>query len=355
MNRNPRISYIRPLLLRPLQTRMTGPLLFNQTLISPSLTAVNPPVCHTGPVYIMPVVTPRNQSTTTPSSSLSRYDLFITPSILECSRRCRRQCGPASDASQSDASWDDEFLIYGTQGKRPAFHLMNDALPPDISSIARGVGSPPLSESSSAASIPEGGQISAPPASISLAPNNVSLRSREDQHYRDVWTLPIASMVTPPGAIRYQDNDGEAAIVSSSPQESNHQASYKPRSIQRHRRVLPNFIDTSSSSSRSSPMYVGSFSAASPPFQGTPQRPSRYAKNRPEKEHWCPSCGAGFSKSQALGRHVKDMHKVKIPCIHCASFAWPRGRRYLYQRHLKMQHPQIIPPEVRRRVKIREP
>lgn len=138
----------------------------------------------------------------------------------------RGQCRP--DFPRPDASRGDEFLLYGSQDRRPALYLAVDAFSSASSSIASGVGPPPFSESSGAVSTQDGRQLSGPPASNSPVSNTIPyLRSCEDQQHQEVWMYAFANVVTPVGTNRYQDNDMEA-IVPYAPQKNGRQVSYRP-------------------------------------------------------------------------------------------------------------------------------
>jgi len=231
---------------------------------------------------------------------------------------------------------------------------VKDAFSSASSSVAPGVGSPPLSESSGTASVPEGRQFSSSPVSNSPVANTVPcLRSREDQQHQEAWMRAFASVVTPVGTDRYQGN-GVGAVISYNPQESSRQASYRPRRILRPGPVPRPYFDIrqpSLSSSRPPPVYASNFLTSSSPMQATPQHQSRAAntKKRPENKYSCDSCGSSFSQSQVLGRHIKDRHETKQTCLFCVSFTWSRGRPHLYREHLQTRHPQFAPPEVRQK------
>ncbi|KAN0141076.1 hypothetical protein V8E53_000832 [Lactarius tabidus] len=61
----------------------------------------------------------------------------------------------------------------------------------------------------------------------------------------------------------------------------------------------------------------------------------------------CSSCCVRFSQRQGLLRHNKDKHEAKKRCDFCEEFTWPRGRRYVYRRHLQEVHPGNISPSMR--------
>jgi hypothetical protein len=52
----------------------------------------------------------------------------------------------------------------------------------------------------------------------------------------------------------------------------------------------------------------------------------------------CKDCGKGYTQSQGLSRHRREMHKPKL-CTLCGTFKW--GRRYLLKRHVKRDHPEL--------------
>ncbi|KAF8259007.1 hypothetical protein EI94DRAFT_1057454 [Lactarius quietus] len=60
-----------------------------------------------------------------------------------------------------------------------------------------------------------------------------------------------------------------------------------------------------------------------------------------KKQNRCPLCGALFTQSQVLNRHMKDKHEDKGSCSHCPSFRWSRGRPHLYAKHLRVKHSRI--------------
>jgi len=56
----------------------------------------------------------------------------------------------------------------------------------------------------------------------------------------------------------------------------------------------------------------------------------------------CSLCGARFATRQGLNRHIRDMHSPRRVCPLCGVFEWSPGRRYLFTRHLKRSHPQVV-------------
>lgn len=162
----------------------------------------------------------------------------------------------------------------------------------------------------------------------------------------------FASVVSPVETDRYRDNEVEE-IAPYGSQKSSFHLSYKPRRALRPDPVLQPYFTRQQvpSSSRPSPVYASKFHAASPPLGAAPlfQRRAINIQERPEKKYLCPNCGRGFSQSQGLGRHIKDMHKSKQKCSHCSSFKFSRGRPYAYRNHLETHHPEIAVLEVRKR------
>lgn len=151
---------------RPLQTSMTSRL----TVVS----------CTT---LVHIIVTLRNQSPTTSSSHLDRYDFCMVPSTVECSTCYQRQCDPY--APWPNASRDDQILLNGSQDIHPTLLRTTGPLSSAISSLALGVDSSPLSESSCTAFISGGGQFSGSPASNSPVANLFPCsRSHEDRQHR---------------------------------------------------------------------------------------------------------------------------------------------------------------------------
>ncbi|KAH8995863.1 hypothetical protein EDB86DRAFT_2920950 [Lactarius hatsudake] len=287
----------------------------------------------------------------TPYNGRPRQSVAIDP-LLESQRR-----GPGSP--RPDASRDDGFLFSGSQDRYPTLCLVKDALSSTNSSLVPAVGSPPLSKGSAPASIPEGCQFSAPPASSPVSntpvPNTVpSLRSREDQQYQEAWMRAFASVVTPVGTNGYRDKNVEA-IIPYDPQGSSCQMSYDPRCILHPGSVPQPYFDTSQTSlpSHFPPVYASNLLPAYSPSQATPQHQNRApnAKKRHKKKFWCPGCKSGFSQPQVLGRHIKDKHEAKQTCPFCVSFTWSRGRPHLYREHLQVRHPQVVPPEIRQKVR----
>ncbi|KAI9436351.1 hypothetical protein H4582DRAFT_469911 [Lactarius indigo] len=63
-----------------------------------------------------------------------------------------------------------------------------------------------------------------------------------------------------------------------------------------------------------------------------------------DKRYQCGSCYVRFVQRQGLTRHSKDKHKPKKRCGFCAEFTWPQGRRYIYRRHLREEHPGVVSP-----------
>ncbi|KAF8265614.1 hypothetical protein EI94DRAFT_1735274 [Lactarius quietus] len=61
-----------------------------------------------------------------------------------------------------------------------------------------------------------------------------------------------------------------------------------------------------------------------------------------KKPYQCSFCCAGFSQRQGLTRHRKDKHSPKKRCDFCMEFTWPKGRHYIYQRHLQEKHPGVL-------------
>ena len=157
------------------------------------------------------------------------------------------------------------------------------------------------------------------------------------------------SLASPVDTNRYRDNDVEAIALYGSQKGSCH-PSYKPPRILR---PDPPYITSQQilSSSQTSTVYAGNYRATPPPLQVTPQLRigAINTQERPKKKYLCPDCKRGFSQSQVLGRHIKDMHQLKRSCSHCLSFTFSRGRPYLYRNHLATHHPEVALLEVRQR------
>ncbi|KAI9443700.1 hypothetical protein BJY52DRAFT_1317031 [Lactarius psammicola] len=64
------------------------------------------------------------------------------------------------------------------------------------------------------------------------------------------------------------------------------------------------------------------------------------------KLYQCSSCCVIFAQRQGLTRHSKDKHEPKERCSFCVEFTWSQGRRYIYQRHLQEEHPDVVSPSV---------
>ena len=57
---------------------------------------------------------------------------------------------------------------------------------------------------------------------------------------------------------------------------------------------------------------------------------------------WCHDCGIGFVQVQGFNRHHKDKHSSQNICPVCRNFVWSSARRYLFTRHLKRYHPEVV-------------
>ena len=68
-----------------------------------------------------------------------------------------------------------------------------------------------------------------------------------------------------------------------------------------------------------------------------------------EEPNYCHYCRVSFTQPQGFRRHLKDMHEDKESCTHCSSFKWSRGRPYLYRRHLRLKHSEVMSSEDRLR------
>ncbi|KAN0141091.1 hypothetical protein V8E53_000847 [Lactarius tabidus] len=87
-----------------------------------------------------------------------------------------------------------------------------------------------------------------------------------------------------------------------------------------------------------------------PPSQlcSTPRDQGTSIEKMAKEMHQCSSCCVSFSQSQGLTRHNKDKHEPKKRCDFCEEFTWPRGRRYVYRRHLLEVHPdEVVSPSMR--------
>jgi len=260
------------------------------------------------------------------------------------------------DSPWPDASQDLEFPLNDPQN--PALFLTKDPLTTEsaILSLAPGVGSPPLSESSGAAFIPDGRQFSGSSASKSPIVIPVpSCRSREDLQDRGAWTPTVSQVET----IGYQANELETVFYYG-PQESSLQVSYGPHYILPVPVPEPYYFGAMKpnlSSSQSPSVYASNNYAVSPPTQAVPHFQSRASntKEKPDKKYFCPRCESGFTLPQMLSRHIKDMHEAKETCSHSScSFTFSRGRPYIYQKHIEKKHhgldPEVPPPpEVRQK------
>ncbi|KAF8263412.1 hypothetical protein EI94DRAFT_1807244 [Lactarius quietus] len=194
------------------------------------------------------------------------------------------------DSPWPDASQDLEFPLNDPQN--PALYLTKDPLTTEsaILSLAPGVCSPPLSESSGAAFIPEGRQISGSDASKSPIVIPVpSCRSREDLQDRGAWTPTVSQVET----IGYRANELETVFYYG-PQESSLQVSYGPHYILPVPVPEPYYFGAMKpnlSSSQSPSVYASNNYAVSPPTQAVPHFQSRASntKEKPDKKYFCPS------------------------------------------------------------------
>ncbi|KAH9010192.1 hypothetical protein EDB85DRAFT_1307126 [Lactarius pseudohatsudake] len=73
-------------------------------------------------------------------------------------------------------------------------------------------------------------------------------------------------------------------------------------------------------------------------------RPQDRGMRVKKKQYQCSSCYVSFVQRQGLTRHSKDKHKPKKRCGFCVEFTWPQGRRYIYRRHLREEHPGVVSP-----------
>jgi hypothetical protein len=240
-----------------------------------------------------------------------------------------------------------EEFFNGSQDRYPPVFRTKDALSSVTSSLAPGVDSPPLLESTGSAFIPELPEFSGSPASNSPVANTDPYSQwRED---RQAWIPAISQVETN----RYRDN----AVVEGTIQ-SSCQLSHRPRRKSRSHPIPGPYFGTRqgtrpiASLSRPSQVYASTNYSSSPPLQAAPQLQSRApnAEKRP-KNYWCSElgCGMGFTQPQVLSRHVKDMHEEKESCSHCLSFTFSRGRPYIYRKHLAREHPKIVPLEVQQK------
>ncbi len=65
-----------------------------------------------------------------------------------------------------------------------------------------------------------------------------------------------------------------------------------------------------------------------------------------KEPYQCSSCCVSFSQRQGLTRHNKDKHEPKERCSFCVEFTWSQGRRYVYRKHLREEHPDVVMPSV---------
>lgn len=84
-----------------------------------------------------------------------------------------------------------------------------------------------------------------------------------------------------------------------------------------------------------------------PPLQCTPRYRGTSEEETAKEMHQCSSCCVTFSQRQGLLRHNKDKHEAKKRCDFCEEFTWPRGRRYVYQRHIQEVHRGAVSPSMR--------
>ncbi|KAH9170762.1 hypothetical protein EDB89DRAFT_1233660 [Lactarius sanguifluus] len=84
-------------------------------------------------------------------------------------------------------------------------------------------------------------------------------------------------------------------------------------------------------------------SAPAPPSKlYTPQDRGMRVEKMAKKLYQCSSCWVVFAQPQGLSRHRKDKHEPKNRCGFCKEFTWSKGRHYIYQRHLREEHPPSV-------------
>ncbi|KAI9433808.1 hypothetical protein H4582DRAFT_1982673, partial [Lactarius indigo] len=74
----------------------------------------------------------------------------------------------------------------------------------------------------------------------------------------------------------------------------------------------------------------------------TPQDRGMRVEKMAKGQYQCSSCGVIFAQRQGLSRHRKDKHEPKNQCGFCKDFTWSKGRYYMYQRHLREEHPDAV-------------
>ena len=57
---------------------------------------------------------------------------------------------------------------------------------------------------------------------------------------------------------------------------------------------------------------------------------------------WCSVCDVGFAQKQGLNRHERDQHGPRSICHLCRTYEWSPARNYLFIKHLKQHHPEVV-------------
>ena len=60
------------------------------------------------------------------------------------------------------------------------------------------------------------------------------------------------------------------------------------------------------------------------------------------RKFWCSVCDVGFAQKQGLNRHERDQHGPRSICHLCRTYEWSPARNYLFIKHLKQHHPEVV-------------
>ncbi|KAI9433824.1 hypothetical protein H4582DRAFT_948930 [Lactarius indigo] len=265
-----------------------------------------------------------------------------------------RQCGLAFLSPY--VSWEDELPINESQDRFPASHPTKDPFLSESSLLAPATGLFPVSGIPNGLFLPDGRQALVSPAASDAPTADNFPGSHEELQLPDVWTW----MHTPTSAAaqidpsQYPVDNARTGVVSYNFQDGGSQAlsgsrcapSPEPeRQLRFGREQVTLTASLTPIVQPNSPLVASSVISSVPLGQGR----SADAMERCEKKNWCSLCEVDFSQPQVLSRHKKDKHKSKESCAFCKSFKWSRGRPYLYKRHLRTQHFQILPTDVRQK------